>query len=341
MSTKTEKEIYEQPEKFDKVVQTYDVESREMLSFLKANEKVISEVDFVGCGSSYYLAMGLSFHLNRLSKGRINSKYFSGSEVAFGLRNLPQSAMLIGVSRSGESSETVMALKKTRELGIKTGAITCDSKSTLANIADVSANLDFINEESIVMTQSFTSMAFLGSLIIHDIFDKNSLESYMTSIPDIAKKILSNSENLFEKVKPENYDHFVFLGYDEYFATSMEGVIKVSETSLTPAEAYQTLEYRHGPKSKVGNKTLAVVLTNDFTISEEEKMANEIKQLGGTVISISKKDFKSDNELSVSMGNFNDWFVRVIPLQIIGVRKSLKKGLLPDEPKNLSKVVKL
>jgi glucosamine--fructose-6-phosphate aminotransferase (isomerizing) len=75
--------------------------------------------------------------------------------------------------------------------------------------------------------------------------------------------------------------------------------------------------------------------------SEEEKMAKEIKQLGGSVIGISKTGFDVDGNLIVPVGDFSDWFLRVIPLQIIGVRKSLKKGLLPDEPKNLTKVVKL
>lgn len=338
--TKTEREINEQPAKFEEVVKEYDSKSYDMLSFLKNRET--SEIDFVGCGSSYYLAMGLSFHFNRLSRGKIISKCFSGSEVAFGLRNLPKGAILIGISRSGESSETVLALKRAKEqFGVKTGAITCNSKSELVNVADASVNLDFINEESVVMTQSFTSMAFFGSLIARDIFNRNDLKRYMTSIPDLSKKLLDDAKNLFEKLRPEDYEHFVFLGYDEYFATSMEGVIKVTETSLTPAEAYQTLEYRHGPKSKVDDKTLAVILANDFIVSEEEKMANEIKQLGGSTIFISKANLRSHNNLVIPAGDFSDWFVRVIPLQIIGVRKSLKNGLLPDEPKNLTKVVRL
>ncbi|HEU25131.1 MAG: SIS domain-containing protein [Athalassotoga sp.] len=337
MTTKTEKEINEQPEKFGRILKEYDVISHDLLSFLKDAEK-FSEIDFVGCGSSYYLAMGLSSHLNRLSKGKVISKYFSGSEVAFDLRTLPKDAVLIGISRSGESSETVMALRKAKENGVKTCAITCNSKSELANIADISSNLDFVSEESVVMTQSFTSMAFLGTSIIRDLFDRD-LKDYMKSIQNISSKILEDSKILFDKVKPENYEHFVFLGYDEYFASSMEGVIKVSETSLTPAEAYQTLEYRHGPKSKVNNKTLAVILSNDLMKLEEEKMAKEIEKLGGSVIGISRSNIVV-NSLIVPVGDFSDWFVRVIPLQIIGVRKSLKKGLSPDEPKNLTKVVK-
>lgn len=338
---KTEIEINEQPKKFKKITELYDSgELHEIFSFLKVNQ-TISEIDFVGCGSSYYLSMGLSFHLNRLSKGKVISRYFSGSEVAFGLRSLPKDTVLIAISRSGESSETVLALKRAKErFGIKTGAITCNSKSELVNVADVSTNMDFITEESVVMTQSFTSMAFLGSLIIHDLFDKDDLKNYMHSIPDVSEKMLNDTKNLFEDLKPEDYDHFVFLGYDEYFASSMEGVIKVSETSLTSAEAYQTLEYRHGPKSKITNKTLAIILSNDYTFDQEEKMANEIEQLGGNVVFISKKDLRFHNSLIVYVGDFSDWFVRVIPLQIVGVRKSLKKGLLPDQPKNLTRVVK-
>jgi len=337
-------EINEQPSKFAKVSEKYFDLSKSIVNFLKETDP--SEINFVGCGSSYNLAMGLSFQLNRLGNEKIPSKYFSGSEVAFQLRKFDENSVLVGLSRSGETTETVQALKRVKdEFGVKTLAISCEPESSLTKVADVSVVLDFVNEKSVVMTQSFTSMAFFTSALIRDLVepDRSSLERYLRSIPNNATDVLKNTERLLEKIDVESYDHFVFLGYDEYFASSLEGVTKVTETSLSEVEAFQTLEYRHGPKSKVSEKTLACVLSNHLLHSEEEKMAHEIANLGGTVINISKKEMKGVQNLVIpyNSDDFGDWFLKVIPLQIFGVKKAIKKGLDPDNPKNLTRVVKL
>ena len=335
-------EIKEQPKELERVSEKYAVLSREVVDFLrKANS---SEIDFVGCGTSYSLAMGLSFQVNRLSDGRISSRYFSGSEVALGLRKLDKNAMIVGLSRSGESTETIQALERAKnDYGLKTVGITCEPGSKLTKVADVSSVLDFINERSVVMTKSFTSMAFLFSAMIRDIFKPNVLESYLRNIPKIGNSVLENSERLFKEVDFSKYDHFAFLGYDEYLASAMEGVIKVTETSLSDVNAFQTLEYRHGPKSKVGEKSLICIFASDLVHSEEEKMAQEIKSLGGTVVNVSSKKMNVSHNLFTpyNVGDFGDWFLRVIPAQIIGVEVAKVKRLNPDSPKNLTRVVKL
>lgn len=333
-------EIRQQPEKHRILSKKYPEVVQELKRFIV--DKRPKEINFVGCGSSYYLAMGLSKHFNRLSGGEIRSNYYSGSEIMFGLSELPTGSLLIGLSRSGESSETVGALEKAKDYGAYTAAVTCEPGSAMTRVADVTAEMDFIEEKSIVMTKSFTSMAFLISALARDLFSSETLESYLKEIPELSKKVLDDAGSLFDKLNPGSFEHFVFLGYDEYFSAAMEGVIKATETSLSEVDCYQTLEYRHGPKSKIRMGSLAVILANSKLYVEEEKMAHEIMELGGTVISIAYRKFQGTNgiEISYEKDDFGDWFLRVIPLQLIGIRRAVAKGLDPDKPTHLTKVVK-
>ncbi len=338
----TVKEINEQPEKLRMVSENYFELAKNAYDFLQKTRP--SEMDFVGCGTSYNLAMGLAYQFNRLSDETIPAHFFSGSEVAFGLRRPKKDGILIGLSRSGESTETILALKRAREtLGMKTMGITCEKNSTLTRVSDVSVILDFVDEKSVVMTQSFTTMAFFMSSLIRQLVNSKSLEDYLKTIPHLSQKILNDANEFFNAFEFSKIQHFVFLGYDEYLASSLEGVTKVTETSLSEVEAYQSLEYRHGPKSKVSEKSLICLLANEILYEEERKMAQEIKALGGKVINIStKKMEKMDNlVISYEFNDFGDWFLRTIPLQIIGVKKAVDKGLDPDKPKNLTRVVKL
>ncbi len=337
----TFEEINEQPDKFLTV-------KKRFLSLVKSPLELFkngfSEINFVGCGTSYNLAMGLSMQFNRIcSDKEIRSNFYSGSEIAFGLKSMNEKAVVVGISRSGESTETVLAMKRCKEEGLKTIAITCEAESSLTKICDASVVLDFIKEESVVMTQSFSAMAFVGSALIRQILKPDKLKTYLEIIPKVAETVLIESRKLVRNLKMESYDHFVFLGYDEYYAASLEGVTKVMETSLCEVDAFQTLEYRHGPKSKVDEKTLACILSNSVLHDEEKEVALEIEKLGGKSVNISNEKMEDLFNVNVpyDLNDFGDWFVRVIPMQFIGVEKAVSEGLNPDNPKNLNKVVKL
>ncbi len=332
-------EINEQPEKLKAVAKSYSKLSSDAVKLLKSGK--FSEINFVGCGTSYNLSMGLSYQFKRFSK--TPSNFFSGSEIAFGLTSLKSDSLLIGLSRSGESTETVLAMKKAKDEGIKTIGVTCEANSSITKTSDVPVVLNFVNERSVVMTQSFTSMAFFVSAMIRDLFAPEYLDDYLNTIPELSKSVLNDTRSFFDNANFAKFNHFVFLGYDEYFATSLEGVTKVTETSLSEVEAYQGLEYRHGPKSKVTDHTFICILSDEFLKEEEEKLAGEMKTLGARILNISKSRMKNVDNIIVdyNKNDFGDWFLRVIPAQIIGVKKAVERGLDPDNPKNLTKVVKL
>ncbi|MEA1883316.1 MAG: SIS domain-containing protein [Thermotogota bacterium] len=335
----TKKEIFEQPTAFKFVSDNYENLVADMKALLR--DKEIKKIAFIGCGSSYYLAMGLAKHLNRLTQSESNGFYFSGSEIIGDLRNIEKDTLYVGISRSGESTETVNALKKLKKTGNLTGALTCESESNIIPEASAFITLDFIKEESVVMTKSFTSMAFVFTALLQDVFASGDLDAYMNSVVKETETILTNSEEYLNKLNVGSFDHFVFLGYDEYLAASMEGLIKVTETSLTEVDAFQTLEYRHGPKSKLHQGTLVVIASNEKTFELEEKVAHEIESYNAKVLLLSSKDSSFSHITLMPDPEYRNWFLRVIPLQLIGIKRAVFKGLNPDEPRNLSKVVLL
>lgn len=337
----TRNEILEQPQKHGILSRRYRSLSRPLVDFIGKSGP--ASIDFVGCGTSYFLAMGCAKQLERLSKGRIRSSYYSGSEIMLGLAGPSERDLLIGLSRSGTSTETLLALQKAGRDGVRTAALTCQPGSKMIEMADLPVVLDFIEETAIVMTKSFTSMAFFVSALARELFAPGSLDDYLNNIPASSRATLDDSLNCLETFAIADLDHFVFLGYAEYFAASMEGIIKVTEMSLTEADSYQTLEYRHGPKSKVRKGTLAVVSTNGKSLSEELAMAGEIERLGGRPVIISGGKVEGFANIATRYGgeDFGDWFLRAIPLQLLGVERAIARNLDPDRPQNLTKVVQL
>jgi len=333
----TKKEIFEQTMTFRYVDDHYDQLVSDMKALLR--EKKIKKIAFIGCGSSYYLAMGLAKHLNRLTKSESNGFYFSGSEIILNLRKTEKDTLYVGISRSGESTETVNALKKLKRTRHLTGALTCESGSKIIPEASAYISLDFIKEESVVMTKSFTSMAFVFTALLQDVFGSGDVKTYLNSIVEETETILGNSDEFLNKLNVGTFDHFVFLGYDEYLAASMEGLIKVTETSLTEVDAFQTLEYRHGPKSKLHQGTLVVISSNEKTVELEEKVAQEVESYQAKALLLSSKESPFDLITFTPDPEYRNWFLRVIPLQLIGIKRAAFKGLNPDEPRNLSKVV--
>jgi glucosamine--fructose-6-phosphate aminotransferase (isomerizing) len=310
----TKKEILEQPQKHKIVAARYSDLARPLIDLI--NHTNPKSIDFVGCGTSYFLAMGCSMQLERLSRGKIRSSFYSGSEIMLGLKRPAKNSLLVGLSRSGSSSETILALQKGRSIGNTTASITCEPGSEMRGVSDISVELDFINEEAIVMTKSFTSMAFFVSALARELFVPEHLDDYLLAIPESSSITLENSRKLINGYYIFDINHFVFLGYEEYFAASMEGLIKVTESSLIEADCYQTLEYRHGPKSKVRRETLAVISVNPLATNEELSVAKEIDLLGGKSIIISGEHMPEFDQINTFYHgkDFGDWFLRVIPL---------------------------
>jgi len=328
----TFKEIQEQPELLKKVLN----KEKEIKKILPLTDR--ERVAFIGCGSSYYLPMAVAYHVRR--KMNIPAYAFTG----FGTFRYPNTRFeknkdyfIIAISRSGESSETVSALESFKDkTHFKTASVTCEAGSTITKLSDTSLILEFVDEKSIVMTQSTTSMILSLQIAMED----KGLEV----IPELLKEVLDNASDSFDRLNLNAFEHFIYLGYDEYLGIANEGALKIREMALSNSETYETLEYRHGPKSLVTKGSLIFFLPSSESFKEEERLGKEMRQLGATTVNISPWnsnafDLWVDTKLDVV--DRSDMVLRLVPLQIVAFKRAIQKGINPDKPINLTKLVRL
>jgi glucosamine--fructose-6-phosphate aminotransferase (isomerizing) len=291
----------------------------ENLKNLKFNFSKDTRYLFVGCGSSYNLGFIMKTLLNL--NGYKADVVTSGHVMLF--NKVPKSDIAILITRTGETTETIKAAQIIKKTGIKSVGITCTKDSTISNICDDSIVLDFAEEKSVVMTGSFVLILamFVNSIKYHDFSEE-------------SEKVLNLSNKVINSIDLSKYEHFVFLGYDENLGVSKEGALKLQEMALQYVEYHEPLEYRHGPISRLSEKTLVVINSKDTP--EEKKLKIDIEKLGASTLEIS---FEGD--IKVPSLNGFEVPLRLIPIQYLGYKKAIQMGYNPDSPKNLSKSVKL
>jgi glucosamine--fructose-6-phosphate aminotransferase (isomerizing) len=333
----TKKEVFEESNNIQKIYQLRN----EILSLFRGIDfSKYDEILFVGCGSSYHLAKAAErFFVRTLKKP---SKAIVGSEVLYS-----SDAVLIEgrkylsfvLSRSGESTETVKAaevLKKKYNSYII--GVSCEKDSSLLKLSDSKIHIP-LNEEAVVMTGSFSSTLMILNALALEVSGESS--EVIKEIVEKAQDILEQSKELFEKLRLTDYNNYVFLGFGEYYGIAKESSLKLQEMTISHTEAFPTLDYRHGPKSLVDEKSLITINLTKEGYEEEMKLVKELEGYGGTVITIGEKE---GSKYHISLGyempfDGMDSFIRVLPIHIMGLKLAELKGVDVDKPRNLSKVV--
>ncbi|MEN3203702.1 MAG: SIS domain-containing protein [Atribacterota bacterium] len=337
-------EIRRQPTTWQEVLRYLEGTKGELLSCISAE---YGEVLFVGCGSSYNLALTAAHLWQKLvrerARGVPSSEIFLFPEGVF----LPEEKYLFfGISRSGETTETVKALTHFKEhFRGKALGVTCEEGSSLARLADCAIVLSPAGEESVVMTQSFSSM-LLALLFLA--MEKGGISpSPLTVLPGILENLFSRYEETIRDVATQQaFTKFIFLGSGPLYGIAWEGSLKLKEMSLTPTETFHFLEFRHGPKSIVDESTLLVALTSQSAFDMEKEVLLEMVRLGATVLHLGFESLSSPKAVEIlydakSVDPLFVPFLDVAFLQLLGYFRAKEKGLDPDNPKNLTKVVVL
>ena len=324
----------------------------ETLSFLKKDwEKKIpilqgyDQVIITGCGSTYYLSIWAARFL-QISAG-ISCISLPGSELWYSGENWMkpyQRTLLIAVSRSGQTTETLHAL----DLFIRSKkgdalAITCYADSPLAKMAPSAIITAAGMEHSIAQTRSFTNMMWpmilLGTRRVSD--------DQIKMIGQTTQKMLAiNQAKALEIGNDPALERFFFLGNGPLYGLAQEVMLKMKEMSLSYSEAFHFLEFRHGPMSMVNENSLIVGFTDQHSQDFEIPVFHDMQKLGGRTLGVGK--------LSGSLAALNftfSWdgnlpqylsYPLYLPLiQLIAFERSISKGLNPDKPKNLTAVVEL
>ncbi|HAF62157.1 MAG TPA: SIS domain-containing protein [Anaerolineaceae bacterium] len=324
----------------------------ETLSYLKKdweNKKPsIQDYDQVivsGCGSTYYLSIWAARFL-QMNTG-IPCISLPGSELWYSGENWIkpyQKTLLIAVSRSGKTTETLHAMdiflrsKKGDAL-----AITCYADSPLAKMTPSAIITSAGMEHSIAQTRSFTNMMwpiiFMGSENISDDQIKLIEQSARRMIEDYQSEALRIGNN-------PAFERFFFLGNGPLYGLAQEVMLKMKEMSLSYSEAYHFLEFRHGPMSMVNDLSLVVGFTDGHSLKFEIPVFHDMQKLGARTLSVGQHDYSStESHFSFSWnGNLPTHlsYPLYLPLiQLIAYERSISKGLNPDKPENLTAVVEL
>jgi glutamine---fructose-6-phosphate transaminase (isomerizing) len=284
---------------------------------------------FVGCGSSYNLALSVAAHANAAGRKAIA---VPGGEWA----NRPGSywpkdgkMQVVALSRSGETTETVAAAKASRAAGLFVTAITMEPGSALAKNCDRAVMADTHPREGIVMTASASLMLLLGILLVG--------RTVPASIADTAEKLLKAVDAKLPAMLAGR-SHVVYLGGGHLYGVGLEGALKLMEMSQTYTQGFHPLEYRHGPISLVDERTVAVLLYSADQRDAEAKLAGELQQKGGAVIGLGGP---GDYSFAIDCDPALTGLAVLPALQILGERMAQSHHLDTAAPRHLTKVVML
>jgi glucosamine--fructose-6-phosphate aminotransferase (isomerizing) len=304
---------------------------------------------FVGCGTSFYLAESAAKSWTLLTGQR--ARALPASELLL----FPQlvqtegsSLQAVVISRSGSTSEALRAANfLSRERHVPTLGITCTGSTVLEQVCDSTIVLQAADEKSTVMTQSFTSMLLaLQYLAARRAGNTAFIDSLGKMAKQFATKIDSLAEAFHGFVTERPFADHVFLGQGPFHGIACEAALKVMEMSCSHSQIFHTLEFRHGPKAIVSPATCLTFFLSETGYAAEAEVLAEMKELGGVTIAVC-------NHATQAVRNACDLVVEVdcdgnelallapyiVPGQLLGFFTGTGKGLDPDHPKNLTRVV--
>jgi len=299
------------------------------------------QVIFTGCGSTYYLSLPAAALYQELT-GRA-ARAVPASELVLNPQTVVQnniSQLLVAISRSGMTTETVRAVEKFKDE--KRGGVVVIScyDEALSHLADVNIVISKGQEESMAQTRSFASMFVAASTFCARMAGREDLLDTMGKLPELGNWLMGNYE-AYAKELGENldFDRFYFLGSGIRYGLACEVNLKMKEMTLTHSEPFHFLEFRHGPMSMVNENAMVVGMLSDANRVHETKVLAEMKMLGARVASLGESEADVEFESGISESVRGVLYLPV--LQLLAFHRSVAKGLNPDRPNNLTAVVKL
>lgn len=282
-----------------------------------------------GCGTSYYLAQALACAFNANGRQALavpGAEWAKRPECYVAGRS---DLLVIGLSRSGTTTETVQAIETSRKQGWPTLAITCEAGSTILTAADRGILLPTDPREGIVMSVSACMMLLCGLRLAGLTVPQDVVIAGERGLIQMAAR----SPDVLRGRK-----HFVYLGSGALYGIATEGSLKLQEMSLSYSQAFHPLEYRHGPISLIDETSLVVMLYSEDGAKDEAKVVADVQAKGARVIGINGPgDVRIDLGLTGAATG-----LAVLPaLQMLGEQVALMKGINTETPRHLTKVVVL
>jgi glucosamine--fructose-6-phosphate aminotransferase (isomerizing) len=335
----THSEILSQPKSWENALTVLKSQRDEINDLVGKHQ--FEEVIFTGCGSTYYLSLAAAAFFQEIT-GR-KARGVPASELWLNVNAFSPNgkSLLVPVSRSGETTETLHACNQFRKNnGGKILTLSCYPDMPLAQCGDVNMILPSGQEQSIAQTRAFSTL-FLSTMALAYIASRNpKMVEEMHALPEIGRLLLDNNEGLATELgMDKRYDRYYFLGSGTRYGLACELNLKMKEMSLSFSESFHFMEFRHGPKSMVTDSTLIIGLVCNAQQGRELAVLEEMKAQGAETLTIgeAEMDVSFHSHISEPLRN-----LLYLPFgQLMAYHHALSKGLDPDKPKNLDAVVKL
>ena len=351
------KEIHEQPKVVGDTLNSVLKDGQIDLSAVGLSEeeiKDISQIYIVACGSAYHVGIAAQYVIEDLAK--IPVRVELGSEFRYRNPLLDPKGLVIVISQSGETADSLAALRESKEKGVRTMAIVNVVGSSIAREAD-SVFYTLAGPEIAVATTKAYSTQLMATYVlalqfakvrgeISDETYKNMIAELQT-IPDKIAKILEDKERIqwFASKQANAHDVF-FVGRGIDYAICMEGSLKMKEISYIHSEAYAAGELKHGTISLIEDDILVVgVLTQPDLYEKTISNMVECRSRGAYLMGLTtfgQYNIEDSTDFAVYIPKIDPHFatsLAVIPLQLLGYYISVAKGLDVDKPRNLAKSV--
>lgn len=287
---KTIQEILFQPRAWEKTIHAFNEQKDEIVNFLDRHQA--AKIILTGCGSSYYLPLIASTLYTRFT-GK-EAMGIPASEILLNPETVlanDQKYLLVSVSRSGKTPETLSATRHIKE-GHKGGTmlISCTDQSEIARYADFSFLCPDAAEETKYMTKSFSSMLLGFQLMTASLSNNRLFEEELMQLPGHGDRLIGEHRvSLKQLADGEDFDLYIYLGHGPYFGVASEAMLKIKEMACVPAEAYHGMEFMHGPRYAVNERTMITYFVSERIKKEEIEVLKKLKSLGGHLLVICEK----------------------------------------------------
>ncbi len=352
------KEIFEQPETISNGFRGRTVQDYGMIRLdgLRLSEEELNEINriiFIACGTSWHAGLIGEYLIEEYARIPVEVEY--ASEFRYRKPILRRGDLVIVISQSGETADTLAALKEAKSKGIKVLSICNVVGSTITRESDGGVYIHAGPEIGVASTKAFTSQVtvlILLSLFLARRRDMNSEEikvyiEHLLAIPEKVSQILSNNDYIRDIAEIyKDKSNFLYLGRGINFPVALEGALKLKEISYIHAEGYPAAEMKHGPIALIDeNMPVVFIAPRDEIYSKVLSNMEEVKARKGKIIAIANQgdnDIKeyADHIIYVPpVRKMLSPLITVIPLQLLAYHVAVMKGCNVDQPRNLAKSV--
>lgn len=356
------KEIYEQPRAVAAAIKPHiNIETNEVslqnLGFSEPTDVVFKKIEhiiFIACGTSYYAANVAQYLVEQVSG--LSVQIDIASEFRYRKPIIPKNTLVITISQSGETADTLAAVRLAKEKGALTLSITNVLRSSIDREAHGHLYMNSGVEVGVASTKAFTSTLALVNLLalqiakVRGVLNKDQEFGYVKSllaVPSQIEVVLAYDKYFNDAAKKlKEFKGFLYLGRGVNYPIALEGALKLKELAYMHAEGYAAGEMKHGPLALIDSRmAIVVVAPDDELIEKTISNLQEAKARGGKIISIGTGEnaaLKSMSEYYLPIPSAN-WMtnpiISVVPLQLMAYHLADSLGHDVDQPRNLAKSV--